>query len=126
VKHKIRKAVWTDPNDSSKRGIVTQDTREYSESEDTTERAIRLGEALSKAMPKHSFGHKDLGWVFIKASSIERAKTFDIETASVSHFSSNCTFEAAMAIINQLTQKIYIDFDKEPPAVRQDLSNTNS
>jgi threonyl-tRNA synthetase len=81
---------------------------------------------MSKAMPKHSLGHKDLGWIFIKASSIERQKTFDVECASIAHLTENCTFEAAMAILEQLREKIYVDFDRTPPATRQDLKDSNA
>lgn len=123
---KTRRAVWTDPTDSNTRGIVTEKVTDYTEADPIKDKVIRMGEEMAGSLPKLSFGHKDLGWIFIKGSSVERTKTFDVETVSLAHFSGYCTFEAAMAMVKQLERKIYVEFGKEPAAVRQDLSPTFS
>jgi hypothetical protein len=123
VKEKLRKKVSTH---GDIRAIVTEKTTDYTESDDLTEKVYRMGENLSKSMPKHTFGLKELGWLFIKGSSVERAKTFDVETAALSRLTGYCTFEAAIEMVEQLRRKIYVEFGREMPGTRQDLKDTNA
>lgn len=123
MKKKFRKAVSTH---GGVRSIVSESVVDYSESDDVTEKCYRLGQELSDRMPKNSFGLKELGWLYIRGASVERARSFDVETVSLAKLNTNCTFEAAIEMVEQLRRKIFVEFGKEPPAIRQDLKDSNA